>query len=174
MTLRDLKIERRPIESLTPYAGNARKHSRKQIAQIARSISEFGFSNPVLVDETGLILAGHGRVEAARLLGLDRIPCVAIEQLTESQKRAFILADNRLAQSATWDEEILAGALRICMMPVRLVVGSGAPRRRAASRPATRASVRAAGAARPVLWARAGSPRPHLRRAVRFPARNPC
>lgn len=115
MTLRDLRIVHRPIESLTPYIGNARKHSRKQIAQIARSISEFGFSNPVLVDENCMILAGHGRVEAARSLGLDQIPCVAIERLTESQKRAFILADNRLAQSATWDEAILADELRIIL-----------------------------------------------------------
>jgi DNA modification methylase len=96
------------IENLKPYKHNARTHSAKQIAQIARSIKEFGFNNPVLIDEDNTIIAGHGRVEAAKKLGLTEIPVVKITHLTEAQKRAYILADNRLAEKAGWDKDILA------------------------------------------------------------------
>jgi len=87
---------------------NSRTHSKQQIRQIAKSISEFGFAAPVLVDEQGLILAGHGRVAAAKLLGLDSIPTVRLDHMTAAQKRAFIIADNRLAELAGWDQQILA------------------------------------------------------------------
>jgi 16S rRNA G966 N2-methylase RsmD len=93
---------------LRPYTRNARTHSPKQIAQIAASIREFGFNNPILIDREGEIIAGHGRVAAAKKLGLDTAPCVRLEHLTEAQKRAYILADNRLAEKAGWDREILA------------------------------------------------------------------
>ena len=103
-----LVIEQLPPSALRPYARNARTHSPKQIAQIAASIREFGFNNPVLIDRQAGIIAGHGRVEAARKLGLDTVPCVRLEHLTEEQKRAYILADNRLAEKAGWDRDILA------------------------------------------------------------------
>ncbi len=103
-----LVIEHLPLSALRPYARNARTHSPKQIAQIAASIREFGFNNPVLIDRHAEIIAGHGRVEAAGKLGLETVPCVRLEHLTEAQKRAYILADNRLAEKAGWDREILA------------------------------------------------------------------
>jgi hypothetical protein len=96
------------IRDLTPYPRNARTHSKKQIRQIADSIKRFGFTNPVLIDEYDCILAGHGRVEAAKLLGMDHAPCRLIASLSEADKRAYILADNKLALNAGWDEEILA------------------------------------------------------------------
>ena len=95
------------VEQLKSYKNNARTHSKKQIRQIASSIKEFGFTNPVLVDAENTILAGHGRVEAAKLLGLTEVPCVCIEHLTPAQKRAYILADNRLAELSGWDEKLL-------------------------------------------------------------------
>jgi len=103
----DLHIEYRRTESLIPYARNARTHSDAQVAQIAASIREFGFNNPVLVDGRHGIIAGHGRVLAARKLDLDTVPVIELAHLTESQKRAFILADNKLALNAGWDEELL-------------------------------------------------------------------
>jgi len=93
---------------LKPYPRNARTHSRKQIGQIADSIKTFGWTNPVLIDAEDSIIAGHGRVEAAKLLGLDRVPTLLIDHLSEAQKRAYILADNKLAENAGWDPEILA------------------------------------------------------------------
>ena len=96
------------ISALRPYARNARTHSRKQIKKIAASIDRFGFVNPVLVDQGNRIIAGHGRVAAAKLLGWPEVPVLRIEHLDESEKRAYILADNRLAEEAGWDEEILA------------------------------------------------------------------
>lgn len=92
---------------LKPYARNARTHSKKQIRQIARSIKAFGFLNPVLIDSEHMVIAGHGRVEAAKELGLESIPTLCIEHLTESEKQAYILADNKLAQKAGWDQELL-------------------------------------------------------------------
>ena len=106
--LKDLEVDPQPIASLTPYPRNARKHSKQQIRQIAASIEEFGFLNSVLIDDDGQILAGHGRVEAAKLLGLDHVPTVRISHLSDAQKRAYILADNKLAINAGWDPEILA------------------------------------------------------------------
>ena len=100
-----------PIASLAPWARNARTHSKKQIRQIADSIVQFGFTNPVLIDEAGTILAGHGRVTAATLLGMTEVPCVRIEHMSEDEKRAYVLADNKLALNAGWDEDLLAAEL---------------------------------------------------------------
>jgi DNA modification methylase len=103
-----MNFENRPTHSLRPYRGNARTHSPKQIKQIARSIERFGFNNPVLVDDDDQIIAGHGRVEAAKLLNMKTVPTVRLSHLTEAEKKAYILADNRLAEKAGWDNEVLA------------------------------------------------------------------
>ena len=105
------QITHRPLATLTPWARNARTHSTKQIQQIAASIRQFGFTAPVLIDEAGTILAGHGRVAAATLLGMTEVPCLQIEHLSEAQKRAYVLADNKLALNANWDEDLLATEL---------------------------------------------------------------
>lgn len=97
---------------LKPYPRNARTHSKKQIRQIAESINRFGFINPILIDEAGMILAGHGRVEAAKLLGLEQVPCLRFDHMSEAEKRAYILADNKLALNAGWDEDLLADELK--------------------------------------------------------------
>ena len=102
-----IEIIQGPTVSLRPYDRNARTHSLKQIAQIAASIKAFGFNNPVLIDKDGGIIAGHGRVEAAKSLGLETVPCVRLDHLDDAQKRAYILADNKLAEKAGWDPEIL-------------------------------------------------------------------
>lgn len=102
-----LTIEHVAVAALKPYSNNARVHSPKQIAEIASSIKAFGFNNPVLIDKAGTIIAGHGRVEAAKKLGMDAVPCLRLEHLSEVQKRAYILADNKLAEKAGWDREIL-------------------------------------------------------------------
>ena len=96
------------VSDLVPFARNARTHSEVQVAKIAGSIREFGFNNPVLVDARSGIIAGHGRVLAARKLGLERVPVIALSHLSEAQKRAYVLADNRLAEQAGWDRELLA------------------------------------------------------------------
>lgn len=106
------KADKRVIEyvstsSLTPYARNSRTHSPQQVKQIAASIKEFGFTNPVLIDEDNGIIAGHGRVMAAEHLQLNEVPCIRLEYLTETQKRAYVIADNKLALNAAWDEELL-------------------------------------------------------------------
>jgi DNA modification methylase len=106
--LKDLQIKDRLISSLKPFAHNARTHSTKQLHQIAASIREFGFTNPILIDQSNVIIAGHGRVEAAKIVGLDRVPTIQVEHLSEAQKRAYVIADNRLADNAGWDPEILA------------------------------------------------------------------
>ena len=103
-----MKIESLPIERLIPYARNSRTHSDAQVAQVAASIREFGFTNPVLIDGADGIIAGHGRVMAARKLGLDKVPCIRLAHLSETQKRAYIIADNKLALNSGWDEEMLA------------------------------------------------------------------
>ncbi|MXO86458.1 hypothetical protein GRI38_10520 [Altererythrobacter aurantiacus] len=96
------------LEHLVPQERNARTHSRKQLKQIAESIKKFGFTNPVLADGQNGIIAGHGRLEAAKLLGLMRIPVLRLEHMTEAEKRAYVIADNRLAELAGWDNELLA------------------------------------------------------------------
>jgi len=101
-------IELLPLDRLTPYKGNARTHTKKQIRQIAESIQRYGFNNPVLIDDAGEIIAGHGRVEAAKLLGLIGIPALRLSHLSAPEKRAYILADNKLAEKAGWDRDLLA------------------------------------------------------------------
>ncbi len=103
----DLHIERWPVEKLIPYIRNARTHSDEQVAQIAASIVEFGFVNPVLVWPDQVIIAGHARLLAARKLGMAEVPVIVLEHLSEAQRRALVIADNRLAQNAGWDEEML-------------------------------------------------------------------
>jgi ParB-like chromosome segregation protein Spo0J len=103
----DLALVYRSADELIPYARNARTHSDAQIAQIAGSIREFGFTNPVLLDGEKGILAGHGRVLGARKLGMERVPCIELAHLSPAQRRAYILADNKLALNAGWDEALL-------------------------------------------------------------------
>jgi DNA modification methylase len=103
-----MKIEYTPVRELRPHPNNARTHSKKQIRQIAKSIQQFGFCNPVLVDDAKQIIAGHGRVEAAKLLGIDAVPTVRLSHLSEADRRAYVLADNKLAEKAGWDRELLA------------------------------------------------------------------
>lgn len=102
------QLERRPISELVPYARNARTHSDTQIAQLRASIREFGFINPVLIDAVGNIIAGHGRVLAAQAEGMTEVPCVLVEHLSDAQRRAYILADNRLAEMSGWDLDMVA------------------------------------------------------------------
>src|SRR5206468_2948468 len=105
--MNELQVVQWPVEKLIPYARNARTHSDEQVAQIAASIIEFGFTNPILVDSRDGILAGHGRLLAARKLKLPEVPVVILDHLSEIQRRAYILADNKLAENAGWDEEAL-------------------------------------------------------------------
>ena len=107
-SLRDLVIEQLSVCSLKPYKRNPRTHTKKQIGQIANSIRTFGWTNPILIDADNCVIAGHGRLEAAKLLGIDRVPIIRIEDMTEAQKRAYVLADNKLAENAGWDRELLA------------------------------------------------------------------
>jgi hypothetical protein len=102
-----IQIEHVQVSKLIPYARNSRKHSPTQVKQIAASIREFGFMNPVLIDADNTIIAGHGRVMAAQHLQLEAVPCVRHDHLTEAQRRAYIIADNKLAINADWDEELL-------------------------------------------------------------------
>ncbi len=119
--LRDVDAERRaarisvrwlPVESLTPDPENARVHGPRQIARIADSIAAFGFNVPILIDGAGAVLAGHGRVLAARRLGLSEVPTIALEHLSEPERRAFMIADNRLAELASWDDRRLGVELK--------------------------------------------------------------
>lgn len=103
-----MKIENLTLDALIPYARNSRTHSDEQVAQVAASIREFGFTNPVLVDANGGIIAGHGRVMAARKLGMADVPCIRLAHLSEAQKRAYVIADNKLALNSGWDEKMLA------------------------------------------------------------------
>jgi DNA modification methylase len=103
-----LTVEYQSVGSLVPFSSNARSHSRHQIRQIATSIEKFGFTNPILIDSKNTIIAGHGRVAAAKLLGLQRVPTIHLEGLSEHEIRAYILADNRIAEKAGWDKSILA------------------------------------------------------------------
>lgn len=97
------------IEDLVKYDKNPRTHSDKQVSQLVGSIQEFGFTNPVLIDENNNIIAGHGRSEAASLAGLDEVPCIVLEGLSEEQKKALVIADNQLALNAGWDLGLLKG-----------------------------------------------------------------
>jgi hypothetical protein len=106
--IRDLSIEVLPIDSLRLNARNPRTHSAAQILQIANSIQQFGFTNPILVDVDRGVIAGHGRILAAKLLGIYEVPTIRIDHLTTAQKRAYVIADNRLAENAGWDRELLA------------------------------------------------------------------
>lgn len=101
------KIEQWPTARLVPYARNARTHSPEQVAQIAASIAEFGFTNPILAGSDGVIVAGHGRLAAAQKLGLEMVPVVVLDHLTPTQRRALVIADNRIAENAGWDEAML-------------------------------------------------------------------
>ena len=101
------KVERRAVASLVPYARNARTHSPDQVDQIAASIREFGWTIPVLVDEEGTLIAGHGRVMAAKKLGISQVPVMVAEGWSEAQRKAYVLADNKLALNAGWDNELL-------------------------------------------------------------------
>lgn len=107
MQKEDLKVVYRKVSELIPYARNARTHSDEQIERIANSIKEFGWTNPILIDGENGIIAGHGRILAARKLGIEKVPTIELSGLTEAQKRAYIIADNRLALDAGWDEDIL-------------------------------------------------------------------
>ena len=102
------QIALRKVADLNPAQRNARTHSKAQIKQIADSIEQFGFTNPVLVDAKDRLIAGHGRVEAAKLLGLETVPTLRLDHLSEEQVRAYVIADNKLAENAGWDEELLA------------------------------------------------------------------
>jgi DNA modification methylase len=104
----NLQIEQTPIYALRGWRHNARTHSKRQLRQIAGSIKRFGFCNPILVDDNSTILAGHGRVAAAQLLGLESVPTVRLARLSEAEKRAYVIADNRLAEKAGWDQSLLA------------------------------------------------------------------
>ena len=103
----DLNVQQIALEQLVPYARNARTHSESQVAQIAGSIAEFGFVNPVLIGGDNIIIAGHGRVMAAKKLGLQTVPTIKLDHLTENQRRALVIADNKIAENAGWDEELL-------------------------------------------------------------------
>ena len=101
------KVERRKVSALVPYARNSRTHSEEQIAQIAASIKEWGWTVPVLIEPDGGIIAGHGRVMAAQKLSIDEVPCMIAEGWSEAQKCAYVIADNKLALNAEWDEDVL-------------------------------------------------------------------
>lgn len=101
------KIEQVKVADLTPYAGNARVHDDAQVQQIANSIAEFGFNAPILIDGEGVIIAGHGRAKAAQVLGLETVPAIRLTHLTDVQRRAYILADNKIALNSSWDADLL-------------------------------------------------------------------
>jgi len=103
----DLAIEYESVEALIPYAANSRTHSDAQVAQIAASIKEFGWTNPILIDGDNTIIAGHGRLLAARKLGMDKVPAIRIGHLSKAQQRALVIADNQLAMNAGWDMDML-------------------------------------------------------------------
>jgi hypothetical protein len=108
ISLRDLSVRTVPVSTLKPRETNPRAHTQKQLRQIARSIESFGWTNPILVASDGSVIAGHGRLEAARMLGIGEVPVIGLEDMSEAQVRAYVIADNRLAELAGWDEELLA------------------------------------------------------------------
>jgi len=105
------KIEMLQCSALVPYARNSRTHSKEQIAQIAASIREYGFTNPVLIDAEGGIVAGHGRVLGAQSIGMVSVPCLRVDWFTEAQKKAYVIADNQIATQSGWDDDVLAAEL---------------------------------------------------------------
>lgn len=107
-----LSIKYCNVDKLIPYATNSRSHSDAQIAQVAASIKEFGFTNPILIDEEGVIIAGHGRLLAARQLSMKEVPTITLAGLSRAQRKAYVIADNKLALNAGWDDELLA--LEVC------------------------------------------------------------
>lgn len=108
-----LEVTYRKISELTKYERNSRTHSAAQIEQIKNSIKEFGFTNPILIDEHGLIIAGHGRLEAAKELSMEAVPTITLHGLSDAQKKAYVIADNKLALNAGWDDAMLESELRI-------------------------------------------------------------
>lgn len=100
-------VQQVPVKAIKPYERNAKDHSADQVEKIAASIQEFGFLSPCLIDRGNNLIAGHGRVEAAKLLGLEAVPCICVDDLTEAQKRAYIIADNKLTEMGAWNYEIL-------------------------------------------------------------------
>lgn len=106
-----LKIEMIGVGALLPYARNSRMHSEEQVAQIAASVREFGFTNPLLIREDMTVIAGHGRLQAASKLGMTDVPCIRLSHLTPAQARAYVIADNRLAEQAGWDTAMLAAEI---------------------------------------------------------------
>lgn len=102
-----MEIEYKSTSKLIPYINNTRTHSEEQVQQIASSMKEFGFTNPILLDDKDGIIAGHGRLMAAKILKLDEVPTITLKGLTEAQKKAYIIADNKLALNAGWDEDLL-------------------------------------------------------------------
>lgn len=106
-----LKIEYRDVHRLLPYAKNSRTHSKEQVAKIAASIKEFGFTNPVLIDGEDGLIAGHGRVMAAKLLKMKQVPCIVLAHLSKEQKRAYVIADNKIALGSEWDMSALQSEL---------------------------------------------------------------
>jgi len=107
-----LTIDYRKTGELIPYINNSRTHSENQVQQVAASIKEFGFTNPILIDDEGGIIAGHGRLQAAQLLKLDSVPTITLQGLTDAQKKAYVIADNKLALNSSWDSEMLANELK--------------------------------------------------------------
>lgn len=105
------KIEQLKTTDLIPYVGNTRTHDAKQVAQVAASIKEFGFTNPILIDGQNGIIAGHGRLLAAQKLNMEFVPCLRIDYLTDAQRRAYVIADNKLALNAGWDDEALSAEI---------------------------------------------------------------
>ncbi len=108
----NLKVEYVTTSELIPYARNSRTHTEEQVAQIASSIREFGFTNPVLIDKENSIIAGHGRVSAAHLLKMKSLPCIRLEHLTETQRKAYVIADNKIAENSGWDWQGLTNVLQ--------------------------------------------------------------
>ena len=117
-------IQTLAVADLKPWPRNARLHSRQQVKQLAHSIRRFGFTHPILIDEDNYILSGHGRVRAAQDIGLADVPCVRIAHLSPAEKRAYVLADNKLALSARWDQKLLADELK-CLLAEDITVDTG-------------------------------------------------
>jgi ParB-like chromosome segregation protein Spo0J len=123
--LRNLQVQLWPVERLIPYARNARTHTDEQVAQVAASIAEFGFVNPILTGADGIIIAGHARLAAARKLAMTEVPVIVLDHLNETQRRALVLADNKIALNAGWDAEmrVPSASVRDWHRPVRLSLG---------------------------------------------------